>query len=117
MYVREYGKDALDEIPKELDRLLTLHGLDKEGWTYELVDGLGNYGGFTHQNLKKIAINIQYLPTKDRNIQELLLHEVAHALCGHGEHNLEWWDKLIDIGGRGIWIHDDGELTQVRITS
>lgn len=108
-----------EEIAEMLDRNLANRGLRAAGWTFEFVDSgtLGGKSGFANQDAKTIEINLDHFPTADRNVKELVLHEIAHALCGHGRHDLEWWDKLIDIGGHGVWLHDDGELTQVRIES
>ena len=84
---------------------LASHGLLNEGWLGEIVDTLEeNKMGFTYQDVKVIQLNRDIVRgASERNAKELVLHEVAHALCGHGEHNLQWWDKLIDIGGRGVW--------------
>ena len=85
-------------------------------WSFEIVDDLDGKWGFTNFETKVISISREDWPTETRNIVELINHEVAHALCGHGRHDLEWWDKLIDIGGRGVWIHDNGSVQQARIT-
>ena len=96
---------------------LVFHGLLAKGWTYEITDVVGdNYFGYTNFEKKVICISRYEWPTTDRNIQEVIHHEIAHALVGHGDHNLEWWDKLIEIGGRGVWVWDhDGSVEQVRI--
>lgn len=90
-----------------------IHGLTE--WTFRIVDDLDGNWGYTHSDTKHIEIARDFLPTKDRNVKELVLHEVAHALCGHGRHDLEWWDKLMSIGGCGVWVFDDGKVMQAKI--
>lgn len=94
------------------------HGLAAKGWTYEITDVVGDdYFGFTNFETKTLYVSRAEWPTTERNIKEVIFHELAHALCGHGEHNLEWWDKLTDIGGKGVWVWDhNGSVSQVRIT-
>lgn len=101
-----------------LDRRFRSFGLALDGWTFEIIDGFDDgVFGRTNQETKTVSLAREYWPTEDRNIHELISHEIAHALCGHGRHDLEWWDKLIDIGGRGIWVWDGKqEMQQVRIT-
>ena len=92
-----------------------IHGLKDNGWTFAIVDDLDGKWGFTHSDNKHIEISRECWPTLTRNLTELALHEVAHAICGHGRHNLEWWDKLMAIGGCGVWVLDGGQILQSRI--
>ena len=80
------------------------HGLTADGWTFKVSDLPEGYYGFTDFETKTIEFERAHFPVSERNGRELILHEIAHALVGHGEHDLEWWDKLIDIGGRGVWV-------------
>lgn len=98
--------------------LFATHGLTAQGWTYEIRDFLvADRFGYANFETKTIQISKYEWPTTARNVREVCLHEIAHALVGHGNHNLEWWDKLIDIGGRGVWVWDhNGSVQQARIT-
>lgn len=92
------------------------HGLDLDGWTFEITD-LPKEGMHGHCDFDAKLIRFQRsdLPCLDRNGHELVRHEIAHALVGHGEHNLEWWDKLIDIGGRGIWVEYGDKIRRIGV--
>lgn len=109
----------LDE--KEITRILRLTigsatHLGTDGWSFRIVDELPNSQyGYTDFDKKVISLSREHWPTLERNIRELINHEVAHALCGHGEHNLEWWDKLIDIGGRGIWVEHEDKIKHIGV--
>lgn len=94
------------------------HELFQAGWTFEIVDYIGEEGlwGHTNHEEKKIRISREAWPTLDQNLRELALHEVAHALCTDGKHDLSWWDTLMSIGGCGIWVHDNGSIQHARVT-
>ena len=106
-----------EEILEFADAQLRTRGLKNEGWTIEIKDSCdGHYFGYTNFETKTIEIYRQHWPTLDRNIKETIKHEVAHVLCGHGEHTLDWWDKLIDIGGRGIWVMDEARIKSIGVS-
>lgn len=105
-----------EEILNFADAQLRTRGLKDEGWTLEIKDGATNRYGFTNFDTKTIEIYRQHWPTLDRNIKETIKHEVAHALVGHGEHTLDWWDKLMDIGGRGIWVLDGYRIKSIGVS-
>ena len=104
------------EIKIFAEQLFEDHDLSASGWTFEIVDDLNGNWGFTNAEEKTIKISRDDWPTLDRNIKELIRHEVAHALRGDGRHDLEWWDILISIDGCGVWVHSDGGIQQARIT-
>lgn len=99
-----------------IERRIDIWALKGSGWAVEFVDDLDGKYGYTNQHTKTIQISREYFPTTERNAKELALHELAHGLCGHGLHNLEWWDQLMDIGGRGVWVFEDGSIQQAKIT-
>lgn len=105
-----------EEILRIADQRLSDHGLKHEGWTLEIQDECNNRYGYTDFESKTIVLYRESWPTADRNIKEVILHEIAHALCGHGAHNLEWWDKLIDIGGRGIWVENEDKIKSIGVS-
>ena len=92
-----------------------IHNLLGSGWQLRIEDEFDGRYGDTDFDSKIITLYREHWPTLDRNIRELIYHEIAHALCGHGEHNLEWWDKLIDIGGRGIWVQPNAVITNIGV--
>lgn len=117
----EFAQDV-DDMPNDsvinsiAEKLLKEFGLDEAGWTFGIVDSLDGRFGYTDDSKKTIEISREHFPTFNRNVEELIRHEVAHAICGHGLHNLEWWDTLMDIGGRGVWVNEWGTVEQARIT-
>lgn len=103
-----------------MDRLKS-HGLWAEGWEFSVVPDMTFLGfedghGYTNFQDKVLIFSKENWPTDERNMKEQVLHEIAHALCGHGEHNLEWWDKLLDIGGRGVWVENPERIKFVGVT-
>ena len=103
------------EVAALAQMLFIRHGLDLDGWTFEFADLREGMHGFCHTDTRRIEFARDALPCSDRNARELVLHEIAHALCGHGEHNLAWWDKLIDIGGRGVWVEHPERIKSIGI--
>lgn len=104
-----------DEILALALEQLKLTGLSDKGWTVILDHESDDQFGNADQDTKTITLFASYFPTLDRNIIELIRHEMAHALVGHGKHNLEWWDQLMDLGGRGIWVWEYGGHQQARL--
>ena len=92
------------------------HGLWSDGWEFSIVPEIRSLHGYTDNEKRFIVFSREHWPTSERNMKETVLHEIAHALCGHGEHNLEWWDKLIDIGGRGIWVEYPEKIKFIGVT-
>lgn len=108
----------LELAQKALDR----NGLTTKGWRVEIVDfidiGDSGDGAFGFTDIGASTIRLARCWVKDtypENIHELIRHEVAHALCGHGDHNQEWWDKLISLGGHGVWFWENGDQTIFKV--
>lgn len=95
---------------------LKSHGLWSQGWEFSIVPEYKGYYAYTDVEKKFILFTRESWPTSARNMKETVLHEIAHALVGHGEHNLEWWDKLIDIGGRGVWVEYEDKIESIGVT-
>lgn len=107
-----------DEQIYDMARILFRdHKLDEEGWTFIIQDkSEKDHFGYTDFCSKIIEVYRQSINNRiERNIRELLLHEIAHALVGHGEHDLEWWDKYTDIGGKGVWIEPDAKIKRIEV--
>jgi len=85
------------------------HGL--KGWSIAWHDQ-GEMAGRCSFGPKIITLNRRVLlNTAARNIRETILHEITHALVapdvGHGQ---LWYEKLLEIGGTGIWVFNDGRV-------
>lgn len=105
-----------EEFVKFVMSRLKSHGLWAEGWEFSIVPEYKGWRGYTDNEKKHIIFSRDCWPTDERNMKEQVLHEIAHALVGHGEHNLEWWDKLIDIGGRGIWVEHPEKIKSIGVS-
>ena len=102
-----------DAIAEMLRSSLRQHSLTSSGWDFRIEDSIRGLGGYTDFDRKLILLSRDYWPTSNENIAELVRHEVAHAIRGVGDHDREWWDILVSIGGHGIWISDEGEEIRV----
>ena len=73
------------------------------GWKCEVVDYLdGNCDGECDYNTKTIRINNNCLwQLSWQQVNDLILHEVAHALCPNHGHDEVWKAKAIEIGCDG----------------
>lgn len=74
------------------------HGLSD--WKFEFDRGTRRLG-VTHIYGKKIGISKCFATMNTwTEVKETVLHEIAHALCGPGEHHgNRWRQTYIDIGG------------------
>lgn len=100
------------EIAALAASMLEEHGLTD--WRVDIVEDIAHLesaAGFTFQEEKRIEIAREFWPTDERNIHELLRHEIAHALLGHGDHNERWIEKLKSLGGTFTWFRNDGTET------
>lgn len=77
----------------------------------DYIDACEGAAGFTHNDDRLIELSRQYWPTHAENIRELMRHEIAHALMGHGRHDDDWRALLESMGGTLSWIRSDGTLS------
>ena len=81
------------------------HGLTQQGWTF-VWDSGKRRAGACHYTTKTISGSRYILPmATDEEVQEVLLHEIAHALTPGHHHDSVWRRKLIAIGGTGARTH------------
>lgn len=92
--------------------LLGKWGLDD--WTIAWHDD-GVMAGRCIFACRVITLNRRILlDTAARNIVETILHEIAHALVRPNDsHDQVWYEKLIAIGGTGVWVFNDGKARSV----
>ena len=96
--------------------LLAQHGLDD--WSLHWHDN-GAMAGRCNRSAKIITLNRRILLDTDaRNSRETLLHEIAHAHTDDSlpDHGRVWYEKLIEIGGSGIWTYNNGTVRSVIIS-
>lgn len=92
------------------------YGLIAEGWTIKFLDTNRENAGQVFHIPKLITFTREYIfDTRIENLRELVLHEVAHALCPNGDHTQEWRDKLTAIGGTGRWYLSEDFYREVKV--
>jgi predicted SprT family Zn-dependent metalloprotease len=89
--------------------LLRKHGLADAGWTFKW-DNAKRRGGACHYNTRHISMSKTLVPMwTDAEVEQTLLHEVAHALAGYEAHHGPKWERIArDIGfTRGTRTHSN----------
>jgi len=103
-----------DRILSAGNGLLDMVGLARKGWRMEFTDD-DDYAGATFPAYRVILLTRLLLQGVDvRNVEETLLHEAAHAIAER-DHDPVWFDTLLNLGGTGMWIRDDGTLSPLAV--
>ena len=93
------------------------YGLIGQGWTIKFLDENKENAGQVFHTPKLITFTREFIhDTRIENLRELVLHEVAHALCPNGDHTQEWRDMLTSIGGSGRWYMTADFYREVKVT-
>ena len=86
--------------------LFKQHGL--EGWSFKF-DRAIKRAGSCHFGKKVITLSVHMIMRADISLEQIdniLLHEIAHALVGHQHgHNNVWRSKAMEIGCDGARCH------------
>lgn len=101
---------AEQHVLDEAQRIQARYGL--HDWTFVIVDEhptIEQAAGFTYFDTKCVEVYRELWPTHLSNMIEVTRHELAHAILGQGAHSVEWWEKLMELGGTGAWLDDEGE--------
>lgn len=93
---------------------LAEHGLILQGWKFEFDHAVRRYGSCSHKK-KCITLSEPLTLLNDyADINDTVLHEIAHALVGSGHgHDAVWKDKCVELGCRPIRC-GDGEVTPAK---
>ena len=98
------------------DLLLHRFGLAELDWTVKLFDWDEHNFGKCWDGPRIITLTRDHvLGTDVRNVRELLLHEMAHALTSV-RHDQEWYDQLMQMGAEGVWRDEHGDDSYARVT-
>lgn len=86
--------------------LMGEHGLTALGWTFDFDRGLRRAGACHHSKAKITLSRFFVEANGPQEVRLVLLHEIAHAHCGHGAgHGPAWKRMCLDIGGDGRTTH------------
>lgn len=92
----------LKEVRLLAVELMGKHELIQRGWSFQFDNSKRRLGVCNYRK-KVIGMSSYLIPyTKIDKIKDTLLHEIAHALVGHGHgHSKVWKEKAIEIGCSG----------------
>ena len=98
-------KNLLESISDLAYQLFGRHGLER--WSFRF-DHAKSRAGMCNHNKKVITISRRYARTASQSqIENTLLHEIAHALVGHSHgHDSIWKSKALEIGCDGKRCHN-----------
>ena len=76
------------------------HGLTEQGWKFDFSTSARRIGVCKHR-LKLIEFSLHRIGSDREVIKDIILHEIAHALCGpkHG-HDAYWRAMCVRIGAK-----------------
>lgn len=81
------------------------HGLTALGWVFALDDSVARAGCCQHGD-KIISLSKHILKHDAKDVRNILLHEVAHALAGPSQgHSPRWKEIALRIGNDGRRCH------------
>ena len=94
--------------------LMDVHGLTD--WRLEFRN-FTTTGGRCYYQQKSIALSRKLVPLWDADaVKATALHEIAHALVGHGHgHDDVWRMKLLSIGGDGKRTHSNAVVERWKL--
>ena len=82
-----------------VEGLMSQHGIDAEGWTFEW-DRAMKRGGAAHFNTKTITMSMHLVPRwEESQVRNIALHEIAHVLAGHDAGHGPAWRRVARMIG------------------
>ncbi|NLC70009.1 MAG: SprT family zinc-dependent metalloprotease [Desulfuromonadaceae bacterium] len=99
------GEEKLTTVARRARQLLNQHGLENWGFHF---DEATRRAGCCRYGRKTISLSHGFaVAATDGEIDETLLHEIAHALVGPSHHHdIVWRAKAIEIGCSGQRCHE-----------
>jgi predicted SprT family Zn-dependent metalloprotease len=89
------------------------HGLLKNEWKFQFNRGKRMYGKCDH-SVKVISLSNSFATSRNvsrSEIENVVLHEIAHALVGPGHGHGEKWKRMaLSIGCDGETYHEDKRI-------
>ncbi len=91
------------------NKLLDQHNLTSQGWTFEFNNTKQIMGQCCYSK-KKIYFSLNFLSNSWEEIEDTLLHEVAHALAPGEGHNYIWKTIARSIGANPTRCYDSATV-------
>lgn len=117
------AKDDAMKLPdaKRLaEQLMREHGLidnpiDGSSWRFDFDKAVRRFGA-THYGLRLITLSAKLVELNDEpRVRNTILHEIAHALCGHkAGHGKSWVTMAKAIGCDGNRLYSSAVVIQPR---
>jgi predicted SprT family Zn-dependent metalloprotease len=106
----ESRKAALGRARTLIEGLMQTHGLVSEGWCLSFNKAKSSAGRCSYAQ-KTVTLSCDFVVsanTKESDLRNIALHEIAHALVGADKgHGAEWKAKALKIGCDGKRCYDD----------
>lgn len=94
--------------------LMTEHGLLDRGWSFAYNRKKNRAGecDYLSREIRLSSVLTAHRPTPE--VRNTILHEVAHAIVGHGNgHNWVWRQMFVQLGGNGERCFESGVREKV----
>ncbi len=93
-------------------QLMDKHGLLDKGWSFEFDTAKRRFG-VCRYGTKRIGLSQPLTEANDEiQVVDTILHEIAHALVGHGHgHDSVWKAKCVEIGAKPERCYTEEDTT------
>lgn len=98
------------------EQLMKQHGLIEKGWVFRFDRGLKRFGVCKYGR-KVVGLSRHLTLLNERhNVEDVILHEIAHALVGPGKgHGMEWKMMCMKIGARPVRCYSSDRVTTPKL--
>jgi len=98
-------------------QLMTEHGLPDDGWQFRFDSARRRFGSCQH-GAKLITLSGAMTDSNNvEQVRDTILHEIAHALVGHGAgHGEEWKRVALRLGARPTAYYSSATVDPVAPT-
>jgi predicted SprT family Zn-dependent metalloprotease len=101
----------LNEVAHLAISLMDKHNLYNRGWKFEFDNAKRRFGCCYYYERKITLSSVLCELNEEKDVRDVILHEIAHALVGAGHgHNRVWQRKAIEIGCNGKRCYDSSKV-------
>jgi hypothetical protein len=102
---------TLEKAEQLAIKLMEKHELNQKGWKFKFDQAKRRYGCCMHSR-RIISLSAPLTKVRqEKNVKNTILHEIAHALVGHGHgHDNVWRSKALEIGCNGQRCSNDASI-------